>query len=114
MFEFGAIVLDRFPFTDLSGSKCRPALVVSRDNERRSDVVVCFITSVSRFGPDMAPIDASAETGLKVPSVVRFNKLATLEKGVVAGGLGSAPPNWLARHRGTFFAVFGFDVPDGT
>ena len=30
MFAFGAIVLTRFPFTDLSGGKRRPALVVSR------------------------------------------------------------------------------------
>ena len=113
MFEFGAIVLARFPFTDLSGSKRRPALVVSRDNERRSDVVVCFITSVLRSGPDMAAIDASGETGLKVPSVVRFDKLATLEQGVIAGKLGSASPNWLATHRTAFFSVFGFDVPGG-
>ena len=51
MFEFGAIVLARFPFTDLSGEKRRPALVVSRDNDRRADVVVCFITSVPWSGP---------------------------------------------------------------
>ena len=34
------------PFTDLSGDKRRPALVVSHDNDRRSHLVVCFITSV--------------------------------------------------------------------
>ena len=44
MFAFGSIVLTRFPFTDLSDAKRRPALVVSRDNERRSDLIVCFIT----------------------------------------------------------------------
>jgi mRNA interferase MazF len=55
MFAFGTVVLTRFPFTDLSGGKRRPALVVSGDNDRRSDLVVCFITSVPRTGPDMAP-----------------------------------------------------------
>jgi len=75
MFPFGSIVLARFPFTDLSGDKRRPALVVSRDNHRRSDLVVCFITSVPRKGFDMAAIAASPDTGLKVPSVVRFDKL---------------------------------------
>ena len=64
MFPFGSIVLARFPFTDLSGDKRRPALVISRDNDRRPDVIVCFITSVQRSGPDMAPIGATAETGL--------------------------------------------------
>ena len=73
MFAFGTIVLTRFPFTDLSGDKRRPALVVSCDNNRRSDLVVCFITSVPRTGPDMAPIAASPGRGLKVSSVVRFD-----------------------------------------
>ena len=108
MFSFGSIVLTRFPFTDLSGDKRRPALVVSRDNGRRTDLVVCFITSVPRSGPDMAPIEPTPGTGLKVSSVVRFDKLATLDLGVIAGKLGDAPPDWLASQRETFFGVFGF------
>ena len=71
MFAFGSIVLTRFPFTDLSGAKRRPALVVSCANERRSDLIVCFITSMPRSGPDLAPLNATLGTGLKVPSVVR-------------------------------------------
>ncbi len=108
MFPFGSIVLTRFPFTDLTGDKRRPALVVSRDNDRRPDLVVCFITSVPRVGPDMAPLAATAETGLKVPSVVRFDKLATLDRAVIAGRIGAAPADWLRAQRGTFFGVFGF------
>lgn len=111
MFAFGSIVLTRFPFTDLSGDKRRPALVVSRDNDRRHDLVVCFITSVPRTGPDMAALAALPGTGLKVPSVVRFDKIATLDRMVIAGKLGDAPPDWLAAQRPTFFGVFGFDVP---
>lgn len=109
MFAFGTIVLTRFPFTDLSGDKRRPALLVSRDNQRRSDLVVCFITSVPRTGPDMAPIGAGSGTGLKVPSVVRFDKVATLDRTVIAGKLGDAPAAWLVAHRHTFFGVFGFE-----
>jgi mRNA interferase MazF len=111
VFEFGAIVLTRFPFTDLSGDKRRPALVISRENERRSDVVVCFITSVLRSGPDTAALPATAESGLKAPSVVRFDKVATLDKGVVTGKIGNAASDWLAAHSFTFFGVFGFDLP---
>ena len=58
----------------------------------------------------MAPIEASAETGLKVPSVVRFDKVATLEKTVVTGKLGEAAPVWLANHGAIFYGVFGFDT----
>jgi len=111
VFAFGSIVLARFPFTDLSGNKRRPALVVSRDNHRRTDLVVCFITSVPRAGPDMAPIAPTPGTGLKVPSVVRFAKLATLDPAVIAGKLGDAPAAWLDLHRITFFDVFGFKPP---
>lgn len=111
MFAFGSIVLARFPFTDLSGDKRRPALVVSCDNDRRSDLVVCFITSVPRTGPDMASIAASADTGLKVPSVVRFDKIATLDRSVITGELGNAPPAWLAAQSTNFFGVFGFGQP---
>jgi hypothetical protein len=45
VFPFGSIVLTRFPFTDLSGDKRRSGLVVSRDNDRRPDLVVFFVTS---------------------------------------------------------------------
>ncbi len=110
MFGFGSIVLTRFPFTDLTGAKRRPALVVSTDNHRRQDLVVCFITSTLGSGPDRAPLTALAGTGLKVPSVVRLDKLATLDRSVIAGKLGAASADWLDRHAAAFFAVFGFQL----
>jgi mRNA interferase MazF len=108
VFKFGSTVLTRFPLTDLSGDKRRPALVVSRDNDRRADLVVCFITSIQRTGPDVAPRTATAGTGLKVPSAVRFDKLATLDRSIIVGKLGDAPADWLLKHRAVFFGVFGF------
>ena len=81
---------------------------MSRDNDRRADGVVCFITSVPRTGPDMAHLDASPETGLKVRSTVRFDKRATLEKSVIAGRIGNAPTDWLTAQKATFFGAFGF------
>lgn len=82
--------------------------MLSRDNGRRTDVVVCFITSVARGGPDTATIAPTPETGLKVLSTVRFDKLATLDFGVIAGRLGDAPATWLEAQATTFFGVFGF------
>jgi mRNA interferase MazF len=108
-FGFGAIVLTRFPFTALSGVKRRPALVVSRDNDQRLDLVVCFITSVPRSGPDVARLNALPGTGIKVSSAVRFDKLATLDRSVIAGKLGDAPAEWLVAQRSRFYNVFGFE-----
>ena len=110
MFVFGDIVLARFPFTDLSGDRRRPALVVSCNVPARADLIVCFITSVPRSGPGMAHIQAGLQTGLKVTSVVRFDKIATLDRSVVTGILGVAPASWLAAQSQTFFDVFGFDT----
>ena len=45
-FEFGAIILVPFPFTDQSASKKRPAVVVSKQdyNLARPDVVLMAVT----------------------------------------------------------------------
>jgi mRNA interferase MazF len=43
--------------------------------------------------------------------VVRFDKLATLDRSVITGRLGAAPADWLAANRGLFFGVFGFGPP---
>ena len=53
----------------------------------------------------------TAGTGLKVPSLVRFDKLATLDRTVIAGKIGAAPADWMHTHRAVFFGVFGFGQP---
>lgn len=110
--RFGAIVLTDFPFTDLTAAKRRPALVVSSDNERRTDVLVAYISSIRRDDPDAMPIAPTARTGLKVPSWVRFDKIATINKSIIAGRIGDADPVWLADARKIFFGVFGFSNPE--
>jgi mRNA interferase MazF len=49
-FSFGDMVLVPFPFTDQSGTKKRPAVVVSshRYNANRRDIVIMAITSQVR------------------------------------------------------------------
>jgi hypothetical protein len=42
---------------------------------------------------------------------VRFDKIATISKGIIAGRIGDADPVWLADARKVFFGVFGFSSP---
>lgn len=106
--DFGTIVLVAFPFTDLTASKVRPALVLSRKPSPQGDVIVCFITSRSPRGRRSIALKATAETGLKVPSFARLDKIATLEHTVLLGELGRVAKSALRTHRGRFFSIFGF------
>jgi mRNA interferase MazF len=109
--SFGAIVLTDFPFTDLTAAKRRPALVISTNNDSRADVIVAYITSVPRDDPNSRPIEATPGTGLKIKSLVRFDKIATIDKSIIAGRLGNADQLWLNDARKIFFSVFGFGTP---
>lgn len=85
----GRIVLIPFPFTDLSGQKVRPALVLHVS--RGDDCIVAFISSrVEERSPFDVRMSASDVNGLKVESVVKVDKLATLQKKIVIGELGVA------------------------
>ncbi len=109
MYEFGTIVLVPFPFTDLSATKVRPALIVSRSDHRGDDVIVCFITSkIIKENPDQLILESNERTGLKTRSAIRFDKIATLDKKVILGELGKADANLLRKHKGMFLGMFGF------
>jgi len=90
----GTLVLTPFPFTDLSGQKVRPALVVSRSDRPGSDVVLAFITTYrgqTLLATDVLIADAHpsfAQTGLKRSSVLKLDKLVTVETSILLGELG--------------------------
>jgi mRNA interferase MazF len=91
----GTIVLTKFPFTDLSSSKRRPAVIISKVTDNEPDVIVSFISSVIPETPKETEyiLEAShkdfAQTGLKKASVFKMDKLATLEKIIFTGELGT-------------------------
>jgi len=109
MYKPGTIILTPFPFTDLSGSKVRPALIVSKTNPRKNDVIICFITSKPKRNKYSIKIDNTSETGLKVPSSVRLDKIATIEKKVILGELGKVQKNFFKENGQIFFDIFGFE-----
>lgn len=90
----GKIILTRFPFTDLSSSKRRPALVLIETEVSEPDTIVAFISSVipdMESGSDLILLETHSDfevTGLTKSSVIKFDKLATLNKSIFTGEMG--------------------------
>lgn len=83
-----AIVLVSFPFSDLSSSKLRPAVVIAYAD--RDDWILCQITSNS-YGDDQAIVvdDSSFTSGsLHVTSYVRPGKLFTANSSIIKTQVG--------------------------
>ena len=84
--NFGDIVLLKFPFTDGKTYKRRPALIINDFND--GDVIVCRVTSQIYNTQNDIFIDNWENCGLKLPSVIRVHKLATLDKDIVENVMG--------------------------
>lgn len=99
----GDVVLVPFPFTDLSSSKQRPALVISADafNTIRDDVLVAAITSQipAPLAADEFMIPGSELTacGLPKPSVLKLSKLVAVHHQLVIKRIGVLPAPTLAQ-----------------
>ena len=91
MYKQGEIVLIPVPFTDLSSSKKRPVLIISSDkyNTESQDMIVVAITSnpkqtgISINNTDMI------RGQLPKPSIIRSDKIYTLNQGIVVKSIGS-------------------------
>ncbi len=96
MFERGKIILVPFPFTNLSAQKVRPALIISKTVT--ADVIVLFISSKvdkpnQSAGVQLTQTDRNfSQTGLKVSSCIRCDKIATLDKRIGLGEIGKLSP----------------------
>ncbi len=94
----GKVVLTPFPFTDLSASKVRPAVVVSNSLRGGADVILAFI-STSFDEKNLSPTDELLldintdfpATGLKKSSVFKMDKLATVQRTIILGEIGEVP-----------------------
>lgn len=90
----GTIVLATFPFSDLTGFKRRPAVIISSSTissstKKGDDVILAFISS--KISQPIQETDFILEedspyfklTGLKVRSVFKMDKIVTLEKKIL-------------------------------
>jgi mRNA interferase MazF len=84
--HFGDIVLLKFPFSDTINFKKRPALIINEFND--GDIIVCRITSQQYNTPYDLYVENWDKVGLKLPSVIRIHKLATMEKDMVDKKIG--------------------------
>ena len=88
-----SVVLVPFPFTDLSGRKRRPALVVSPDGFHEEDLILCAITSrvpedITGHGVLLEPTDMF-DRQLPKRSVVNVGKLFTVHRRLIAVRFGT-------------------------
>lgn len=93
----GTIVLVPFPFADLSTVKVRPALCLTDLMEPHDQVILAFISSnITENNPSIdLLLDENSpwfkETKLRVSSLLKLNKLVTVEKSIIKVKLGIIP-----------------------
>ncbi len=93
MYKKYKIVLVPFPFTDLSTSKIRPAVIISH-NLLGGDVVTSFISSeIEKVSVSDVKIKKTEVNGLKKNSVIKISKIATLDKKTILGEIGEVDNN---------------------
>ncbi len=102
-----------FPFTNLSGRKRRPALVVSPESFHEEDLILCAITSrvPARLSAWEIPLAAGDMVEEKLPkqSVVRVGKLFTTHRSLIAGRFGAVTEEKLVEVLGRLRALFTDD-----
>ena len=96
----GDVLLVDYPYTDRTGSKVRPCIVVQndRDNLRLDDTIVVLLTSKTRFTPG-CPTEmlitanslAGRQAGLIFDSAVQGHNLLTIDRSFIRRKIGSIP-----------------------
>ncbi|MCE9555464.1 MAG: type II toxin-antitoxin system PemK/MazF family toxin [Planctomycetes bacterium] len=85
----GELWVDDIPFTDGSGSKRRPVLVLWID---AADVVAAVVTTaVPRSSTDV-PLTAWQASGLRAASTVRLSRLDCLQQSLLIARIGTISP----------------------
>ena len=88
-FMKGDVVVLPFPFSDLSASKKRPALIIAPlDGD---DIILCQITSQARVDDYSVILNNSdfKQGSLNLVSIIKPNKLFTADKSIIHYKIGS-------------------------
>ena len=106
-FKQGSIVLVEYPFSERTGSKKRPAFVVSNDfyHHSRQDVIIAGITSnIARKLVGDTVLENWQQAGLRCPSLVT-GILQTVKNHMIVRLLGDTPHQDLKKILGNLEAV---------
>jgi mRNA-degrading endonuclease toxin of MazEF toxin-antitoxin module len=97
-YKRGHVIVVQVPFSNHSGTKPRPALVISTEAFHCDlpDLIVCPISSQPRYhqrpGPGDCPLQEWRAIGLRYPSTVRISKILAVDKKIVKRTLGLLSP----------------------
>ena len=109
-FEFGSIVLITFPFTDQTGSKQRPAVVISSKTyqQAKPDVILMAVTSQikARISFGEVRIEEWKTAGLLKPSIIK-PVIFTAEKNLIRKVLGQLKEGDKQQLRQNFEGIIG-------
>jgi len=109
----GTVVLVHFPFTDLSSSKLRPALVVSK---KREDVIILGIFSriPDELQESWIKIDEADsgfnQTGLKKTSIIKTEKITAVHQSLIRKELGSVPSDLMQKVKKALLKTLEMDT----
>jgi mRNA interferase MazF len=109
MFKQRDIILIPIPFTDLASQKKRPAIVISSDkyNDTSEDIIVVALTSnVKKQDFTIVITSEDLEDGkLKATSMIRVDKIYTLNKSIVLKQFGRIKSSVLAKIKTTLLKL---------
>ena len=103
IYERGQVVVVDVPFSNGTGTKPRPALIISDHSFHGTlpDVIVCPISSQPRYharpGPGDCPIGSWKALNLRYASTVRVSKILSVDKQIIRRKLGTLAQPDMAR-----------------
>lgn len=102
----GDVVLVDYPFSDRTGSKVRPCVVVQCDsnNARLDDTIVALMTSTTRHvlgsSTEFVILSQTADgrhAGLLTDSAIQCQNLLTVDRRFIRRRVGSIPPHLMGQ-----------------
>ncbi len=107
----GAVVVVPFPFSDLSQTKLRPAVILA--DAGRGDWILCQITSNPYGDPRTIALSEKSfrEGSLRVASYVRPGKLFTANYSLIVGRVGTLTDDSVAEIIRAVTGIFSAPMP---